>query len=149
MVCHQQTQSSERKSFSPFLLCLFGSYKKICLRFACFRTFHNFYHCRWLSRELLLDMIEKNALRSLEQEIRIAATTEHPINLPDEPSLHAYFASIRYEGRKHIFGNIKKTGAKEKSKRKENQPIQSHLDAAACRLLYRLVFSFNAFCLTL
>ncbi|MCO5569562.1 hypothetical protein L7F22_023277 [Adiantum nelumboides] len=91
----------------------------------------------WLSREVLLDMIEKNALRSLEQEIRIAATIEHPINLPNEPSLHVYFASIRYEGKKYIFANIKKIGSKEKSKKKEDQRIQSHLDAASCRLLYR------------
>lgn len=99
--------------------------------------------CRWLSREVLLDMIEKNAIRVLESEVKIAATTTQSLELPNDPSLHEYFSSIRYEGRRFIFGNIKKTGSKEKSKKKEDGPVQSQLDAASCRLLYRYVYAKN------
>ena len=64
--------------------------------------------------------------------------TPNPIELPSDPTLQSYFAAIRKEGKKSIFGNINKKGSKEKNKKKDDGPKQSQLDAAAHRFIYRL-----------
>ena len=64
--------------------------------------------------------MEKNAHRILEDERRIASVTPNPIELPSDPTLQSYFAAIRKEGKKSIYGNINKKGAKEKNKNKDD-----------------------------
>ncbi|MCO5551372.1 hypothetical protein L7F22_004874, partial [Adiantum nelumboides] len=92
----------------------------------------------WLSREVLLDVVEKNANRTLEDEGRLALMMPNPIELPNDPSLHSYFATIRKEGKRSIYGNINKKGSKEKNRKKDDSPKQTQLDAAVYQLIYRL-----------
>ena len=135
MGCRQLTLNLEREFHCCFsclsLLSKFWSMSLITIGVIYFVI------CRWLSREVPLDTIKKNAMRVLESEENIAITTTQPLDIPKEPFLHDYFSSIRYEGRRLIYGNIKKMGSKEKSKKKEDGLVQSQLDAASCRLLYR------------
>ncbi|MCO5560979.1 hypothetical protein L7F22_014599 [Adiantum nelumboides] len=82
---------------------------------------------------------ESNANRILEDERRLASMMPNPIELPNDPSLHSYFATICKEGKRSIYGNINKKGSKEKNRKKDDGPKQTQLDAVAYRLIYRFL----------